>query len=105
MPSTGDHLWSEQYERDLKDVFVIQDDVTMRVLDPSLRVSLTEEKRAHIRTKHEKPGGPSEDIAGIRVEVIWNKESQMEPSTDRRAMALDRGYAWPYSQPGCGALE
>ena len=35
---TGNHLMSEQYERDLKDIFALQDDVTMKVLT-SLRVS------------------------------------------------------------------
>jgi len=61
---TGNQLMSEQYERDVKDIFAIQDDVTMKVLT-SLRVNLTEGESARIRTRYEKPGGLSEAIAGI----------------------------------------
>jgi adenylate cyclase len=61
---TGNYLMSEQYERDVKDIFAIQDDVTMKVLT-SLRVNLTKGESARIRTRYEKPGGLSEAIAGI----------------------------------------
>jgi len=29
---TGNHLWAERYERDLKDIFALQDEITMKVL-------------------------------------------------------------------------
>jgi adenylate cyclase len=29
---TGHHLWAERYERDLKDIFALQDEITMRIL-------------------------------------------------------------------------
>jgi adenylate cyclase len=29
---TGDHLWAERYERELKDIFALQDEITMKVL-------------------------------------------------------------------------
>jgi len=38
---TGNHLWSERYDRELKDLFAIQDEITMRVIE-GLRVKLTE---------------------------------------------------------------
>jgi adenylate cyclase len=38
---TGDHLWAERYDRDLKDLFALQDDVTLKVLT-AIRVKLTE---------------------------------------------------------------
>ncbi len=28
----GDHLWAERYDRDLKDIFAVQDEITMRIL-------------------------------------------------------------------------
>jgi TolB-like protein len=37
---TGAHLWAEQYDRSLEDVFALQDEITMRVvgaIEPSLR--------------------------------------------------------------------
>jgi adenylate cyclase len=38
---TGHHLWAERYERDLKDLFALQDEITMKVLT-AVRVKLTE---------------------------------------------------------------
>ena len=29
---TGNHLWAERYDRDLKDIFALQDEVTMKIL-------------------------------------------------------------------------
>ena len=38
---TGHHLWAERYERDLKDIFALQDEITIKVLG-STKVKLTE---------------------------------------------------------------
>jgi adenylate cyclase len=38
---TGSHLWAERYDRDLKDIFGVQDEITMKILQ-SMRVKLTE---------------------------------------------------------------
>jgi TolB-like protein/cytochrome c-type biogenesis protein CcmH/NrfG len=36
----GHHLWAEQYDREMKDVFAVQDDITMQILK-ALQVQLT----------------------------------------------------------------
>jgi adenylate cyclase len=38
---SGHHLWAERYDRDLKDLFTLQDEITMRIL-VAVRVKLTE---------------------------------------------------------------
>jgi len=38
---SGHHLWSERYDRDLKDLFALQDEVTMKILT-ALQIKLTE---------------------------------------------------------------
>ena len=38
---TGYHLWSENYDRDLKDIFVLQDEITIKVID-ALHLKLIE---------------------------------------------------------------
>ena len=38
---TGHHLWAERYDRDLKDLFALQDEITMKILT-AVRVKLTE---------------------------------------------------------------
>jgi adenylate cyclase len=48
--TTGSHLWAERYDRGLKDIFAIQDEITMKILT-SLQVSLTEGEVARIQAK------------------------------------------------------
>jgi adenylate cyclase len=37
---TGHHLWAERYDRDLKDIFALQDEITIKILN-GIRVKLT----------------------------------------------------------------
>jgi adenylate cyclase len=47
---TGIHLWAERYDRDLKDIFAIQDDITKRIIS-SLQVKLTTGEAARAYAK------------------------------------------------------
>jgi adenylate cyclase len=38
---TGEHLWAERYDRDLKDLFALQDEITLKILDAT-QAKLTE---------------------------------------------------------------
>jgi adenylate cyclase len=42
---TGYHLWAERFDRDLKEIFALQDEITMKILQ-SIRVKLTEGEQA-----------------------------------------------------------
>ncbi len=48
---TGHHLWAERYDRDLKDLFVLQDEITMKIL-MAVRVKLTEGEISSVYSKH-----------------------------------------------------
>jgi adenylate cyclase len=48
---TGSHLWAERYERDLKDIFALQDEITIKVLT-GVRVKLTEGGEASSSEKY-----------------------------------------------------
>jgi adenylate cyclase len=47
---TGHHLWSESYDRDLKDIFVLQDEITFKIIT-ALQVKLTEGESARLVAK------------------------------------------------------
>ena len=47
---TGHHLWSERYDRSLKDIFDLQDEITMKILT-ELRVKITEGETVRIQAK------------------------------------------------------
>jgi len=48
---TGVHLWAERYERDLKDLFALQDEITMKILT-AVRVKLTEGEQSSAYSKY-----------------------------------------------------
>ncbi len=45
--ATGGHLWAERYDRDMTDIFAVQDDVTQKIV-AALRVRLTEKEKSRI---------------------------------------------------------
>ena len=46
----GHHMWAERYDRDLKDVFALQDEITMKIFT-ALQVKLTDGEIARISAK------------------------------------------------------
>jgi len=47
---TGQHLWAERYDRLMKDIFAIQDDITMKIM-VAMQVKLTAGEDAYISAK------------------------------------------------------
>jgi len=47
---TSHHLWAERYDRELKEIFALQDEITMKILT-ALQVKLTEGEQARILAK------------------------------------------------------
>jgi len=45
--TTGHHLWAERYDRDLEDIFAIQDEITLKILT-ALQVKLTDGEQARL---------------------------------------------------------
>src|SRR5208282_5684719 len=45
--ATAGHLWAERYDRDLTDLFAVQDDVTRRIVD-ALKVTLSPVEKARL---------------------------------------------------------
>jgi adenylate cyclase len=46
----GDHMWAERYDRDLKDIFALQDEITMKIVT-ALSIKLTEGEQARMWAK------------------------------------------------------
>jgi adenylate cyclase len=47
---TGRHIWAERYDRDLRDLFALQDDITMRIL-VAIQVKLTEGEQVSMKER------------------------------------------------------
>jgi TolB-like protein len=94
---TGHHLWAERYDRDLKDVFALQDEITMEILR-ALEVKLTEGEQARIhRRGTDNIEAYIKTLKAIEYHERFNKDDMM---VARRlcseAITLDPEYARPY---------
>lgn len=49
--ATGGHLWADRFDRDLTDIFAVQDDVTQKIV-AALALNLTERDRQRLSTEH-----------------------------------------------------
>jgi TolB-like protein/Flp pilus assembly protein TadD len=95
----GHHLWSERYDRSVKDIFALQDEITMRILT-ELRVKLTHVEEARILEK-----GTNNLQAYLKVVegdgyyYQWNKEAiAVAMRLFREALELDPKYAMAYTR-------
>ncbi len=93
-----EHLWSDDYDRDLKDIFLIQSDVAQRVAR-SLEVQLIGEERKQIETEYTKNFVAYESylrgryFLGKRTEVDLHKAVE----SFQQAESIDPGYALAYA--------
>ncbi|MGO9139751.1 MAG: adenylate/guanylate cyclase domain-containing protein [Syntrophales bacterium] len=94
----GHHLWSERYDRSVKDVFALQDEITMRILT-ELRVKLTHSEGARILER-----GTNNLQAYLKVVEgggyfrQYNREANVVAMRlYREALELDPKYAMAYS--------
>ena len=97
---TGGHLWAERYDRDLTDIFEVQDDVTRQIVD-ALKVTLSPAENARLTA-----GGTSSMDAYDYVlrgrEILLGKTKNretFEQSTKffMRALELDPNYPKAYA--------
>ena len=98
---TENHLWAERYDRDLKDVFAVQDDISMKIIT-ALQVKLTEGEQAHLYAKRT-------DNIDAYLKCLEAREHLFRLNKDgnilarqriEEAIALDPGYSNAYSLLG-----
>jgi len=98
---TGNHVWAERYDRDLKDIFALQDEITKKIIT-ELQVKLTKGEEARVWAK-----GTDNLEAYIKFlqggEYIrrFNKESNaLGRKMIEEVIALDPDYARAYVSLG-----
>jgi TolB-like protein len=94
---TGHHLWADRYDRELKDIFALQDEITMKIIT-ALRVQLMEGEHARASSK-----GTENLEAYLKLlhgrELAWhlNKDDNaLGRQMLEEAIALDPNYANAY---------
>jgi adenylate cyclase len=95
---TGNHLWSERYERPLGEIFAVQDEITLAIVR-GMRVSLTEGEQARLIGKGTKNlDAYLKAVQGHEQFLLMNRQGSIKAKEfAREAIALDPKYAYPYS--------
>ena len=94
---TGNHIWGEKFDRDLKDIFTLQDDITRNVV-MALQVNLTEGEMARLYGQ----GTANLEaylklMKGVHHTLRFNKnDNEIGRQLFKEAIGLDPGYANGY---------
>jgi TolB-like protein/Flp pilus assembly protein TadD len=94
---SGDHLWADRYDRNLKDIFAVQDEIT-KIIITAMQVKLTEGEQVRTAAK-----GTSNLEAYLKylqakelIHRINIESNALAKQLAEEAIALDPEYAWAY---------
>jgi len=99
--TTDYHMWSENYDRDLKDIFALQDEITLKLMG-ILQIKLTMGEQARLWE------GMSKDIQAYDmfmrgVEFVHrhnNTDNKQAQQYFREAINIDNSFAFAYTMLG-----
>jgi adenylate cyclase len=98
--ATGGHLWAERYDRDLTDIFAVQDEVTLKIVD-ALKVTLTPSEMAEIAGAGTKSVEAHDSFLRARSLIMSQNLNatlyKRAVEYGERAIELDPGYAQAYA--------
>jgi adenylate cyclase len=81
--NTGRHLWAENFDRDLEDIFDLQDEITMEIMG-AMRIELTEGEQARLYVKGETKNIKAFELAYRGLEYQY----KMTPHDNAQAIQL-----------------
>ena len=95
---TGRHIWSEHYDRELKDIFALQDEITIKIMN-GMSIELTEGEQARRWTK-----AGTDNLKALEKNyqalAFFMRNTKEDHNTARQlyeeAIALDPKFVWPY---------
>ena len=95
---SGNHLWAERYDRELKDTFAIQDEITLEIIK-AMQVELTMGETARVTGRGTK--NLDAYLKALHAQEEWlrlDKEGSMKArQLATQAIALDPEYGYPYA--------
>src|SRR5229473_1620661 len=105
--TSGNHLWAERYDRPLKDIFALQDEIVQKIVT-TLKLQLTLEEQGWVSRKRTDNleaydyylrglvafDFTKEGIAQARV--LWEKAVALDPECAEAYAQLGRTYYWEW---------
>ena len=98
---TGGHFWAERYDRDLEDIFALQDEVTQKIVS-ALAVKLTEDEKERLMSKDtQNMEAYDHFLRGLEYHNRFTKEANVQArQMFEKAIVLDPEYALAHSLLG-----
>jgi TolB-like protein/Tfp pilus assembly protein PilF len=94
----GHHVWAERYDRNLTDIFAVQDEITKKIIT-AMQVKLTEGEQARTAAR-----GTNNLEAYLKYLQARELSNRLNPESNalakqlaEEAIALDPMYAWAYT--------
>jgi adenylate cyclase len=98
--ASGAHIWAERFDRDLTDIFAVQDELTQEII-AALKIKLSAPEKARVASGGTKNVDAHDFFLRGRELVIGNKrDREMFAQANvylRGAIKLDPNYAGPYA--------
>jgi adenylate cyclase len=93
----GNHLWAEKYDRNIKDIFALQDDITLKII-ASLQVKLSEGEQANIIAKgtHNLEAYLKVSQAMHQVDLFNKEGNAIAQKLAKEAISLDPDFPMAY---------
>jgi adenylate cyclase len=97
--TTGFHLWAERYDRDLDDIFSVQDEITQKIV-AALEVKLTEGEQERVARRYTESATAYDVYLRAREHYFrFTKEANMQAQQlYERAIEIDPNYAPAYAE-------
>jgi TolB-like protein len=97
-PETEKHLWADRYERDVRDVLILQGEVA-RAIAAAIQITLTPDEAARLTTERRvDPEAHDAYLRGRHQYHLWTPEGwRRSIESFERAIAIDPDYALAYS--------
>jgi adenylate cyclase len=97
----GNHLWAERYDRPLKDIFALQDEIVGKIVT-TLKLQLTLEQQGFVaRKRTDNLEAYDYYLRGLDTGVTFSKKgNDQSRQLWEKAVALDPEYAEAYAQLG-----
>ena len=99
--ATGGHVWAERYDRDLNDIFALQDEISQAIVAALKLKLLPEEKKAIERRGTTNPEAYKLYLMARQYNITGNfgnvRRSEAIIRLCRRAIELDPNYARPWA--------
>ena len=96
--TTGGHLWAQTYDREMQDIFAVQDEVTQKIMF-ALKVTLTPEEQARFRqTSTHDLEAYDYCLRGMEQYLRFTKEANAQArQLLEKAITIDPQYAEAYA--------